>query len=61
MVWGDHVGDGGRDLKPNSEWRMELRESASAPQFRIRLVAETLVLPFAYLCRSLIAEFVVLI
>ena len=41
-VCGDLVSEGCRNLKPNSEWRMELRDGADAPLFRIRLVAETL-------------------
>jgi hypothetical protein len=45
-VCGDLVGEGCRNLKPNSEWRMELLDGADAPLFRIRLVAETLALPF---------------
>jgi hypothetical protein len=45
-VCGDLVGAGCRNLKPNSEWRIDLLDAADAPLFRIRLVAETLVQPF---------------
>jgi hypothetical protein len=45
-VGGDLVGEGCRNLTPNSEWRRELLDGADAPPFRIRLVAETLALPF---------------
>lgn len=41
-VCGDLVSEGCRNLKLNSEWRMELLNGADAPLFRIRLVAETL-------------------
>ena len=41
-VCGDLIGEGCRNLKPNSEWSMELLDAADAPLFRIRLVAEML-------------------
>jgi hypothetical protein len=44
-VCGDLVGAHCRDLKPDSEWSVELLDAADAPLFRIRLVAETLVQP----------------
>jgi hypothetical protein len=49
-VCGDFVGEGCRNLAPNSQWSMELLDASGAPLFRIRLVAETLVRPpvFAY-------------
>ena len=45
-VCGDFVGEGCRNLMPNSEWCMELLDSMDTPLFRIRLVAETLIMPF---------------
>jgi hypothetical protein len=45
-VCGDLVGDRCRNLKLNSEWSIDLLDAADAPLFRIRLVAEMLVLPF---------------
>jgi hypothetical protein len=42
-VCGDLVGGNCLDLRQDSEWSMEVMDAASAPLFRIRLVAETLV------------------
>ena len=47
-VCGDLVGEGCRNLKPNSEWRMDLVDAAGTPLFRIRLVAETLSGPLSW-------------
>jgi hypothetical protein len=41
-VCGDLVGGISRNMKQNSEWRMELLDEGQKPVFRIRLVAETL-------------------
>jgi len=41
-VCGDLIVEGCRNLKPDSEWSMELLDGGEAPLFRIRLVAETL-------------------
>lgn len=41
-VCGDLVGGISRQMKPNTEWRMELLDEAQKPIFCIRLVAETL-------------------
>jgi hypothetical protein len=41
-VCSDLIGEGCRNLKPNSEWSMEVLDAADAPLFRIRLVAEML-------------------
>jgi hypothetical protein len=41
-VCGELVGEGCGDLKPNSQWSMEMLDEAGAPLFRIRLVAEIL-------------------
>ena len=40
-VCGDLIGEGCRNLKPNSRWSMELLDTVGTPLFRIRLVAET--------------------
>ena len=45
-VCGDFVGEGCRNLKPDSQWSMELLDSKDTPLFRIRLVAEMLAMPF---------------
>jgi hypothetical protein len=45
-VCGDLVAESCRKLEPNSEWSMELLDATDAPLFRIRLVAETMALPF---------------
>jgi len=42
-ICSDLVRDVTDDLKPNSEWRMELLDASKKPVFRIRLVAEILV------------------
>jgi hypothetical protein len=42
-VCGDLIGEGCRNLKPDSQWSMELLDAADTPLFRIRLSAETLV------------------
>jgi hypothetical protein len=42
-VCGDLIGEGCRNLKPNSQWSMELLDAAEKPLFRIRMVAEKLV------------------
>jgi hypothetical protein len=42
-VCGDLIGGVLWDLKPNSDWHMELLDEAKKPLFRIRLVAEHLV------------------
>lgn len=36
------VGEICRNLKPQSDWRMELLDESGKPRFRIRLVAEKL-------------------
>jgi hypothetical protein len=41
-VSGDLLGSIARNLKPNSEWHMELLDESKKPVFRITLVAETL-------------------
>ena len=41
-VCGDVVGGISRQLRPNSEWQMELLDESKKPLFRIRLVAESL-------------------
>jgi hypothetical protein len=41
-VCGDLAGGIARNLKQDSEWKMELLDEAKRPVFRIRLVAETL-------------------
>jgi hypothetical protein len=41
-VCGDIVGGISRNLKENSEWKMELLDKSRKPVFCIRLVAETL-------------------
>ena len=41
-VSGDLLGSIARNLKPNSEWSMELLDESKKPVFRITLVAETL-------------------
>jgi hypothetical protein len=38
----DLIGAASRGIELNSEWKMELRDEAQQPIFRIRLVAETL-------------------
>jgi hypothetical protein len=40
-VCGDLLGSLSRSLKQNAEWQMEMLDEASAPVFRIRLVAES--------------------
>lgn len=56
-VCGDLIAGNCRELTPNSEWSMEVRDAADAPLFRIRLVAETLVWPlFLASFSSLISE-----
>jgi len=42
-VCGDLIASNCRELTPDSEWSMEVRDATDAPLFRIRLVAETLV------------------
>jgi hypothetical protein len=42
-VCGDLVGDVMRDLKPKSDWKMELLNESKTAIFRISLLAETLI------------------
>ena len=41
-VCGDLIGGVSRDLKQDTEWKIELLDQHRKPVFRIRLVAETL-------------------
>jgi hypothetical protein len=41
-VCSDLVGSISRNLKQNTEWKMELLDESRKPVFRIRVVAETL-------------------
>ena len=41
-VCGDLIGGVSRDLKQDTEWKIELLDRRGNPVFRIRLVAETL-------------------
>jgi hypothetical protein len=43
QVCGDLIGESCGNLKPDSQWSMELLDEAGAPLFRIRLVADILV------------------
>ena len=42
QVCGDLIGGVSRDLKQDTEWKIELLDQHRKPVFRIRLVAETL-------------------
>ena len=55
-VCSDLISEGCRNLKQDSQWSMELLDGADAPLFRIRLVAETLVLPLIMACLLLFNE-----
>jgi len=57
-VCSELIGEGCRNLKQGSEWRMELLDGTDAPLVRIRLVAETLAWPFvlAYLAPLLLSS-----
>jgi hypothetical protein len=45
-ICGDLIGGSCHGLRQNSEWSIEALDAANRPVFRIRMVAETLVLPF---------------
>ena len=40
-VCGNLLGSISRNLKPNSEWQMEMLDEGKKPVFRIRLIAES--------------------
>jgi hypothetical protein len=49
-ICGDLIAGSCHGLEQNSEWSIEALDATNAPVFRIRMVAETLALPFVLAC-----------
>jgi hypothetical protein len=55
-ICGDLIAGSCHGLGPNTEWSIEALDAADMPVFRIRLVAETLVLPLIMACLLIFNE-----